>query len=127
MTPPAPKRRWRNAPVVREPDRARTRRLIVVLLWMTAAVAPFTLYLVQQMEYVRVRYQIEELRFHHDRLVEAEQRLRIERARLTSPERVERHAVRDLGLVNPPPSRVVVLSRTTPGTEGLMARAPDQP
>jgi cell division protein FtsL len=126
MTPTAHKRRWRNVPVVREPDRARTRQLLVVLMWMAATVAPFTLYLVQQMEYVRVRYEIEELRVNHDRLLEAEQRLRIERARLTSPARVERHAVTRLGLVNPPPSRVVVLSRIAPGTEGLMARAPDQ-
>jgi len=124
MTPIAPGRRWRNAPVEREPDRARTRGLAVILLWMAAAVAPLTVYLVQQMEYVRVRYEIEELRAHRDRLAEAEQRLRIERARLTSPARVERCAVNDLGLVNPPPSRVVVLARTTPGSEGLVARAP---
>jgi len=126
MTPSAPSRGWRNAPVVREPDKARTRGLAVIVLWMAAAVAPLPLYLVQQMEYVRVRYEIEELRVRRDRLAEAEQRLRIERARLTSPARVERCAVSDLGLVNPPPSRVVVLARTTPGSEELVARAPVQ-
>ena len=124
MTPRASNRRWRNVPVVREPDKARTRGLAVIVLWMAAAVAPFTLYLVQQMEYVRVRYEIEELRTRRDRLAEAEQRLRIERARLTSPTRVEHCAVADLGLVNPPPSRVVVLPRATPGSEALVARAP---
>ena len=50
MTPRTSNRRWRNAPVVREPDKARTRGLAVIVLWMAAAVAPFTLYLVQQME-----------------------------------------------------------------------------
>ena len=127
MTPIGTKRRWHNAPVVREPDRAGLKRLAFLLVCMAAAVTPFTLYLVQQMEYVRVRYEIEELRVRHDRLVEAEQRLRIERARLTSPARVERCALRELGLVHPPASRVVVMSTPAPGAGGLMARAPDQP
>jgi cell division protein FtsL len=129
VTPDPSDHRWKNAPLVREPDVAMTRRFAVMLLWMATAIAPFTFYLVQQMEYVRVRYKIEELRTQHDRLAEAEQRLRIERAGLTSPARVERSAVRDLGLVNPPPTRVVVVPRgvTTPASEGLMARAPDLP
>jgi cell division protein FtsL len=131
VTLDTPKHHWRNAPVVRERDIALTRRLSVLLLWMAAAVAPFTFYLVQQMEYVRVRYKIEELRAQRDRLVEAEQRLRIERAGLTSPARVERSAIRKLGLVNPPPTRVVVIPRgqlgSTPRSDALLARAPDQP
>jgi cell division protein FtsL len=131
VTVDTPEHHWRNAPVVRERDVALTRRLSVVLLWMAVAVAPFTFYLVQQMEYVRVRYKIEELRAQHDRLVEAEQRLRIERAGLTSPARVERSAIRELNLVNPPPTRVVVIPRgrlgSTAGSDELLARAPDQP
>lgn len=131
MTVDTPEHHWRNAPVVRERDVALTRRLSVVLLWMAVAVAPFTFYLVQQMEYVRVRYKIEELRAQHDRLVEAEQRLRIERAELTSPDRVERSAIRKLNLVNPPPTRVAVIPRgrlgSTAGSDELLARAPDRP
>lgn len=131
MTVDKPEHHWRNAPLVRERDVALTRRLAVLLLWMAAAVAPFTFYLVQQMEYVQVRYKIEELRAQRDRLVEAEQRLRIERAGLTSPARVERSAIRNLGLVNPPPTRVVVIPRgqlgSAPSREELLARAPDQP
>jgi cell division protein FtsL len=131
VTVDTPEHHWRNAPVVRERDVALTKRLSVVLLWMAVAVAPFTFYLVQQMEYVRVRYKIEELRAQHDRLVEAEQRLRIERAGLTSPARVERSATRKLNLVNPPPTRVVVIPRgqlgSAAGGDELLARAPDRP
>jgi cell division protein FtsL len=92
-----------------------------------AAVAPFTIYLLQQMDYVRVRYKIEELRSQHERLVEMEQRLRIERASLETPTRVEVRAVRNLGLVRPSPHHVVVIRRNTPGHGSLMARAPDRP
>jgi cell division protein FtsL len=131
VTADTPEHHWKNAPVVRERDVALTKRLVVVLLWMAVAVAPFTFYLVQQMEYVRVRYKIEELRAQHDRLVEAEQRLRIERAGLTSPSRVERSAIKQLDLVNPPPTRVVVIPRgrlgSAAGSEELLARAPDHP
>lgn len=131
MTVDKPEHHWRNAPVVRERDVALTRRLSVVLLWMAVAVAPFTFYLVQQMEYVRVRYKIEELRAQHDRLLEAEQRLRIERAGLTAPARVERSAIRKLDLVNPPPTHVAVIPRgrlgSAAGGDELLARAPDRP
>jgi cell division protein FtsL len=98
-----------------------------LLLGIVAAVAPFTIYLLQQMDYVRVRYKIEELRSQHERLVEMEQRLRIERASLETPTRVEVRAVRNLGLVQPSPHHVVVVRRTTPGRGNLMARAPDRP
>jgi len=71
---------WRNVPLVRERDVRRARWLWGLLLGIMAAVAPFTIYLLQQMDHVRVRYKIEELRSQHERLVEMEQRLRIERA-----------------------------------------------
>jgi cell division protein FtsL len=131
VTVDTPEHHWRNAPLVRERDVALTRRFLVLLLWMAAAVAPFTFYLVQQMEFVRVRYKIEELRAQRDRLMEAEQRLRIERAGLTAPARVERSAIRNLGLVNPPATRVVVIPRgrlgSASGSDSLLARAPDRP
>lgn len=120
-----PNRRWRNARLVRQRDIRQTRWLSGLLLGIVVALAPFTVYLLQQMEYVRVRYKIEELRTQQNRLVEMEQRLRIDRASLHAPSRVERRAVQDLRLVHPSPHQVVVL-RPTPGRGNLMARVPDR-
>lgn len=117
-------RGWRNAPILREPDIRRTRWLWRLLLCFAAALAPFVVHLLQQMDYVSVRYKIEELRAQHERLVEMEQRLRIERARLVTPARVEARATRDLSLVRPEPWNVVVLRPSEPRDGELMARAP---
>jgi cell division protein FtsL len=123
VTPIHPGRRWRNAALLRERDVERTRWLFVLLLWAVAAVAPFTLYLVQQMEFVRVRYKIEELRVQRERLVEMEQRLRIDRAKLIAPAHVERCATERLGLVHPPPAVVVVVvGPSARGGHGLLAQ-----
>lgn len=122
-----PNRRWRNARLVRQRDIRRTRWLSGLLLGIVVAVAPFTVYLLQQMEYVRVRYKIEELRTQQNRLVEMEQRLRIDRASLQTPSRVESRAVRELGLIHPSPYEVVVVHRPAPGHGSLVARAPYRP
>jgi cell division protein FtsL len=121
-----PERRWHNVGVVRERDTDRTRRFALLLLAVVVAVSPFTVYLLQQMDYVKVLYKIEELRTQHGRLVEMEQRLRVERASLVTPSRVEERAVEDLGLVHPSPEQVVVVSgpQAGRGGQGLMARAP---
>ena len=102
-------RGWRNRVVVRERDVQRSRWRWILLAWFLAAAAPLTAYVLEQMEYVRTLYKVEELRVQYDRLNEMEQRLLIERQRLQAPARVERIAVRDLGLVRPTPRDVVVV------------------
>lgn len=127
MEPHGPRtRRWKNAGLVRGRDpRARSRWIL--LLGLVALAAPVIAWLVQQMEYVRVRYEIEELRAQYERLEEMEQRLRIRRASLVTPTRVERTARRDLGLVQPPTEQVVVVRRTRVAEGTWLARAPDRP
>ncbi len=122
---PAPARRWRNAPIVRERDSRRARWLWAVFLGLCAAATPIAAYLLQQMEYVQVRYQIEELRDRRARMEEAVKRLRIERATLEAFPRVESRAVEDLGLVHPPPRQVVVVRQVTQGRGRSSPRAPD--
>lgn len=106
VTPP---RRWKNVGVVGQRDERRVRRLWIWLLGAVVALVPATVYLVQQMEHVRIQYAIESARAHLEDLAERERRLRVERSSLESLPRVERLAVRDLGLERP--AAVVVIAR----------------
>lgn len=114
---------WRNITVLREHDHRGTRWLFGVVAGIVVALSPFVFYLLRQIDYVHVRYQIEELRAQNDRLIEAERRLRMEQATLESLPRVEERAERELGLVRPTPERVVVIRSIPPG--GQLVRAPD--
>jgi hypothetical protein len=107
---PAP-RRWRNAPVVREPDRKRARRALSVFAALALACSPVGLYLLQIMRHVEIDYAIEAVRSTQTELAEAERRLSIERAELASLPDVEQRAVEDLGLVRPDPLETIVLRR----------------
>ena len=118
-------RQWRNVPLVRDHDARRTRRLAGLLLGMVGAAIPLIFYLLQQIDYVHVRYQIEELRTQHDRLVEAERRLRMERATLQALPSVEARALHDLQLVHALPENVVV-QELQPRRGNLSVLAPDE-
>lgn len=118
-------RRWRNVPLVRERDMRRARFSLGLLLAIVASMTPFAVYLLEQFDYLHVRYKIEELRAQHDRLVEAERRLRIERAGLSALPRVEARAAGMLGLVHPLPEQVLVVRRLKPGS--AVPRAPSVP
>lgn len=118
----APPRRWKNATLVRERDDRRVRWLWGWLLGIVAAFAPIAVYLLQQMEYVQVRYRIEALRAEQDRLSEEERRLRVERATLEALPRVDARATTELGLVHPPRQHVVVIRQRSTGQGSLPAR-----
>ncbi len=117
---PPPQRRWHNA-VVPAPDTQRTRRLLGMTVLLAISVLPTAIYVVGQLEYVRTRYRIEELRRQYERLVEMEQRLRVERASLSTPLRIEEVALRELGLVVAEPEHVQVVLLPAPA-EGFVAR-----
>ena len=121
----ATERRWRNLPVVREPDSRRTRWLFLLALGIAFATSPFVFYVLKQIDTVRVRYEIEELRAQHGKLVEAERRLRMERATLEALPRVEERAIRELGLVDASPDQVLVLPSLRQGRGAGGVRAPD--
>ena len=119
-------RQWRNVTVVRQRDDRRVRRLWGWLLGLVIALTPGAFYLLQQMEYVQVRYRIEELRAERARLAEEERRLRVERATLEALPRVEHRATDRLGLITPSPDHVVVVRPPAAREGGLVARAPDE-
>lgn len=127
MSPPKVARRWQNRPVVRERDFRRLRWRWIVLAWFLAAAAPLTAYMLEQMEYVRSIYKVEELRVQYDRLNEMEQRLLIERQQLQAPARVERIAKRELGLERPTSRDVVVVHPAENEGGELVAEASTRP
>jgi hypothetical protein len=119
-------RRWRNRELVRELDSRRSRSLWWLLLGIIAALAPLAVYLIEQIQYVQIRYETENVRRDYNRFLEAEQRFRVQRAMLENLPKVEDKA-RRLGLVQPTPENVLVIRSETAVLEDLLARAPDKP
>jgi cell division protein FtsL len=107
-----------NSQVVREVDPRSSRDL----WWLVAVVATLVFGLVlyawphlqvRQVDSERVRMSRE-----HDRLVEVNRKLRLEKASLENLTRVEQIATRDLGLRPPAPESLVVVERVAPVPPG---------
>lgn len=88
-----------NRHLVREIDRGRIRELLVVVGLVALLLLPLLAYVWNHMEWIRVGYEMERLK--KERLDQAAlgERLRIEKASLSSLARVEREARDRLGLV----------------------------
>jgi len=120
------KKGWRNRELVRQTDRRSIRNLWILLLGIVAALAPMAIYVIEQIQFVQVRYQIESVRKDHARFQEAAERYRVQRATLECPTRVAARA-RNLGLVEPSPDRIIIVGAEETVLEDLLARAPDDP
>jgi cell division protein FtsL len=83
---------------------------------MVVAVIPAGAYLFHQNECLELSYRVNALAREHQRLLEDERRLRVERARLESLERIERWARREHGLIRPDDDDVLVVG--SPAREG---------
>ena len=112
-----------NSQVVREVDPRSSRDL----WWLVAVVGTLVLGLVlyawphlqvRQVDGERVRMSRE-----HDRLVEVNRKLRLEKASLENLGRVEQIAVRDLGLRPPAPESLIVVERVAPVPPGARLAA----
>jgi cell division protein FtsL len=88
----------RNRHLVREIDRGRVRELLVVVMLAGFLLVPLLVYVWNHMEWIRVGYELE--RLQRERVAQAElgERLRIEKATLSSLARVEAQAGPRLGL-----------------------------
>ena len=126
-----------NARMVKEKDRARARELRKLAIYGAAIVVPLLVYVWQRVEFLRISYQVEALKKDRGDLQEQNKRLVVERSFLLSPDRIERLARHDLGLVDPPPGdvrRVAVIdghinevdasAASVPGGDVAGARAP---
>jgi cell division protein FtsL len=107
-----------NSQVVREVDPRSSRDLWLLVAVVATLVFGLVLYAwphlqVRQVDSERVRMARE-----HDRLVEVNRKLRLEKASLENLTRIEQIATRDLGLRPPAPESLVVVERVAPVPPG---------
>ncbi len=114
-----------NARLIREKDRARASELRRVLLCGALIVIPLLGYVWQRVDFIRNSRDVEALQNRKQMMQEANNEMTIERALLLSPERIERVAREQLGLIDPPPEnvrRVRMLDGRINGPDGPIAR-----
>jgi cell division protein FtsL len=98
-----------NEQLVREVDRKRHRELVMLAITGLALAAAVLAYAWQHFEMIRIGYRMEELRMEQEKLLKVQRQLSLERASLTSPDRVEAIATTQLGMTPPTVSQIVVL------------------
>jgi cell division protein FtsL len=96
-----------NAYLVRERDRRRVRELLAIVVALAPLGAALLVYTWVHLEVLAAGYRVEELERRLHGLDQAERRLRLEASYLAAPERVERQAVGELGMVAPTLDQVV--------------------
>jgi cell division protein FtsL len=104
----------RNNPIVREVDRERHREM-----WRTAGIGLFLVSVLlfwawQHFELLRQGYRFEQMQREHVAEVEINRHLRLDIYALRSPERIERMATRQLGMVTPAAADALVVERVLP-------------
>ncbi len=117
-----------NSRIVRESD-ARCRLEYMCLTLLGAMFVLGTLfYAWQQYQWIQYGYRIEESHSQIEKLAEVGRQLRVERATLANPQRIDRIARTELGMVGPRAGQVVTVEaglvspdRTEP-FEALLAR-----
>jgi cell division protein FtsL len=100
-----------NAHVVRELDPRASRNLLWLLLLVAALAGGLALYAWPHLAQRQTGMAMEQMYRERERLVEANRKLRLEKASLENLKRVEAIATRELGLKAPPPEQVVVVER----------------
>ena len=95
-----------NARLVKEKDRARARELRRLLIHGAVIVVPLLIYVWQRVDFIRLSYRVEELAKERKQMQETNRQLTIERSSLLAPDRIERLARRQLGMVDPTPEEV---------------------
>lgn len=105
----------RNNPIVREVDERRQREL-----WSSLGVGVVLVLVVmfsawQHFELIRHGYQLDEMQKQRAAEEEVRQHLRLEMESLRAPQRIEKVATEQLGMVAPTSDDAVVLERVLPG------------
>jgi cell division protein FtsL len=114
-----------NSNVVREADGKSYRDYIVVTALASMVLLSLLIYAWQHYEWIQYGYRIEEAQKKKEQLAEAGRQLRLERASLRNPQRIDAIARRDLGMILPFPGQLVTLNADTPLT--IPAPRPPQP
>jgi cell division protein FtsL len=102
--------------VIREADSKSHRDYIVVTALAAMFLFALFAYGWQHYQWIQYGYRIEEARKKKDQLSETSRQLRLERAFLRNPERIDAIARGQLGMVAPAPGQLVTLSADAPLT-----------
>jgi cell division protein FtsL len=115
-----------NSQVVREMDPRSSRDLWLLVLLGAALVGGLVLYAWPSLEIRQTAFAREQMSKQRERLLEEGRKLRLEKAALEDLHRIETIARRDLGLLTPPPEKVVVVEkpRELPAGGQLASGAP---
>ena len=114
-----------NNSVVREADSKSHRDYIVVTALGAVFLFGLFAYGWQHYQWIQYGYRIEEAQKKKDQLAEIGRQLRLERASLRSPQRIDSIARGELGMVVPAPGQLVTFSADAPLT--IPVPAPQQP
>jgi cell division protein FtsL len=85
------------------------RVLAACLLFMGLFIAELLFYTWCRVQSVRVRYEISELTADQERMLKLQDNLKIELARLKSPQRIAQIATQQLGLVAPTSKQLIII------------------
>jgi len=83
--------------------------MIVWIIFMALFIAEFLLYAWSRVQCVDAGYEISRATQHQQELTTLQNNLKIELASLKSPDRIEKIAKKDLGLITPTPKQMVII------------------
>lgn len=116
-----------NKNVIREADSKGHRDYIVVTALAAMFLFGLFVYGWQHYQWIQYGYRIEEAQKKKDQLAEIGRQLRLERASLRSPQRIDSIARGELGMVVPAPGQLVTFSADAPLTIPVPQQHQDQP
>ncbi|HUY14441.1 MAG TPA: cell division protein FtsL [Terriglobia bacterium] len=105
-----------NSRLRREVDPDRKRECYSLLLTATLLFVVILGIAWQHFDCVKENYQIEELKKEGATLQELNKQLRLEKAAMTDPQRIDALARQDLGLIPPAPQQVIQVGGAPPGS-----------
>lgn len=109
-------KRINNNHVVREADTNQRREYLFVTALGSLFLVGLLFYGWQHYQWIQYGYRIEEAQEKKDQLAEAGRQLRLERASLRNPQRIDAIARGELGMVVPAPGQLVTFSADAPLT-----------
>src|SRR5215470_16881862 len=120
-----------NNNVIREADGRSHRDYIIVTVLGAIFLVGLFIYGWQHYQWIQYGYRIEEAQKKKEQLAETGRQLRLERAFLRSPKRIDAIARRELGMVVPSPGQVVMLNAdatlTIPSPQPAQEQVQPQP
>src|SRR5438105_2207638 len=105
-----------NNNVIREADARSHRDYIIITAFAAVFLLGLFAYGWQHYQWIQYGYRIEESQKKKEQLAETERQLRLERASLSNPQRIDSIARKQLGMVVPAPGQLVTFSADAPLT-----------